>query len=206
VNDPSLYQPGAEYCNICNPFQYQTSIMTGADPNTGEPYRLTHLKDTTDLYDALHTGELPAVVYAKPNGLNDGHPESSKMSIFEDFVKKIVTEVEANPKLAKNTAIMITVDEGGGYYDSGYVQQLDFFGDGTRIPMIIVSPYTKGGHVSHVYSDHASVPKFIEANWGLPTITGRSRDNLPNPITGPKNPYVPTNGPAISDLMAAFKF
>ena len=206
VNDPNLYQPGAEYCNICNPFQYQTSIMTGVDPANGTPYRLEHLKDTTDLYNAVKSGELPAVSYAKPNGLNDGHPESSKMSIFEGFVKKIVTEVEANPKLAKTTAIMITVDEGGGYYDSGYVQNVDFFGDGTRIPMIIVSPYTKGGHVSHVYGDHASVVKFIEANWGLPTISGRSRDNLPNPVTSAKNPYVPINGPAISDLIAAFKF
>jgi phospholipase C len=206
VNDPSLFQPGAEYCNICNPFLYETKIMTGADPVTGVPYRIQNLKDTTDLYDDLSTGELPAVSYVKPSGLNDGHPESSKMSVFEGFVRKIVTEVQANPKLARNTAIMITVDEGGGYWDSGYVQQLDFFGDGTRIPMIIVSPYTKGGHVSHVYSDHASVPKFIEANWGLGPITGRSRDNMPNPITAPGNPYVPVNGPAISDLMAAFKF
>jgi phospholipase C len=129
------------------------------------------------------------------------------MSIFEGFVKKIVTEVQANPALAANTAILITVDEGGGYYDSGYVQQLDFFGDGTRIPMIIVSPYSTGGHVSHLYSDHASVVKFIEANWGLGPITSRSRDNYPNPITSPKDPYVPTNGrPAISDLIAAFHF
>ncbi len=207
VNNPNLYQPGAEYCNICNPFQYETKIMRGTDPNTGLPYRVSNLKDTTDFYDAVHTGELPAVSYVKPSGLNDGHPESSKMSIYEAFVKKVVTEVEGNKKLAADTAIFITVDEGGGYYDSGYIQQVDFFGDGTRIPMIIVSPYTTGGHVSHAYSDHASVVKFIEANWGLPTISSRSRDNLPNPITKPDNPYVPVNGrPAISDLMPAFHF
>jgi phospholipase C len=147
------------------------------------------------------------VSFVKPSGLNDGHPESSKITLFEDFVKKIITQVQANPKLAAETAIMITYDEGGGYWDSGYVQTLDFFGDGTRIPMIIVSPYTKGGHVSHVYSDHASIPKFIEANWGLPTISARSRDNMPNPVTAAGNPYVPINGvPAISDMMAAFNF
>jgi phospholipase C len=206
VSSPNTYAGGAEYCNICNPFQYEKLIMTGSDPASGIPYRLLYLKDTTDFYTAVQDGQLPAVSYVKPNGLNDGHPESSKMSIFEAFVKKIVTQVEANPNLAKNTAIMITVDEGGGYYDSGYVAQLDFFGDGTRIPMIIVSPFSKGGHVSHAYSDHASVVKFIEANWALGPITPRSRDNLPNPVTDPGNPYVPTNGPAISDLMAAFKF
>ena len=53
--------------------------------------------------------------------------------------------VQANPTLWKDTAIFITFDEGGGYYDSGYVQPLDFFGDGTRIPIIVVSPYSKGG-------------------------------------------------------------
>ncbi|MGI8839509.1 MAG: alkaline phosphatase family protein [Caulobacteraceae bacterium] len=202
VADPNL---SGQYCRSCNPFQYETKIMTGFDPTTGIPYRLTYLKDTTDFDDDVRGGELPAVSYVKPGALNDGHPESSKMSIYEAFVKKIVNEVAANPKLAADTAILITVDEGGGYYDSGYIQQLDFFGDGTRIPLIIVSPYTKGGHVSHVYSDHASVVKFIEANWGLGPITSRSRDNLPNPVNG-ADPYVPTNGPSISDLMAAFHF
>ena len=104
------------------------------------PYRIANLQDTTDLYDAIRTGELPAVSYVKPSGVNDGHPESSQVSELEGFIKKIVTEVQANKKLARDTAILITFDEGGGYYDSGYVQPLDFFGDGTRIPMIIVSP------------------------------------------------------------------
>ena len=46
-------------------------------------------------------------------------------------------------QLWANTAIFVTFDEGGGYYDSGYVQPLDFFGDGTRIPLIIVSPFAR---------------------------------------------------------------
>jgi hypothetical protein len=46
-------------------------------------------------------------------------------------------------------AIFITFDEGGGYYDSGYVQPLDFFGDGTRISLIIVSPFVKREYISH---------------------------------------------------------
>jgi phospholipase C len=97
------------------------------------------------------------------------------------------------------------MDEGGGYYDSGYVQPLDYFGDGTRIPAIVVSPYTKAGHISHQYNDHVSILKFIEANWGLSPLTSRSRDNYPNPTTT-SNPYVPTNSPAIGDLMDLFSF
>ena len=77
--------------------------------------------------------------------------------------------------------MFITTDEAGGYYDSGYIQPLDFFGDGPQIPLIVVSPFSTGGHVTHSYTDHVSILKFIEANWSLPKISARSRDNLPNP-------------------------
>jgi len=101
----------------------------------------------------------------------------------------------------------VTVDEGGGYYDSGYVQPLDFFGDGTRIPLIVVSPWTTPGHISHNYADHVSILKFIEHNWQLPTISSRSRDNLPNPTYDTAvSLYAPTNSPAISDLFDLFNF
>jgi phospholipase C len=172
---------------------------------TNAAVRTAHLKDTTDLYASIANGTLPAVSYAKPSGFVDGHPASSKLNLFEGFVKKIIDLVKANPKLWAETAIFITFDEGGGYWDSGYVQPLAFFGDGTRIPMIVVSPYSKGGHISHTYTDHVSTLKFIEANWGLSPITSRSRDNLPNPLTE-SNPYVPVNSPAIGDLLDLFDF
>ena len=111
-----------------------------------------------------------------------------------------------NPDLFASTALMITMDEGGGMYDSGYIQPLDFFGDGPRIPLIVVSPFTKGGHVSHVYADHVSILKFIERNWKLQPLTNRSRDNFPNPRSDKDNPYVPNNSPAISDLFDLFEF
>ncbi len=190
-----------QYCNICNPFQYQTQIMTNAQVRTA------HLRDTTDLYKDITQGTLPAVSFVKPSGWVDGHPASSKWNLFEGFVKKVVDMVQANHALWKSTAIFITTDEGGGYYDSGYVQPLDFFGDGTRIPLIVVSPYTRPGHISHDYGDHVSILKFIERNWGLPPITLRSRDNLPNPVADiDDNPYVPVNSPAIGDLFDLFDF
>jgi phospholipase C len=189
-----------EYCNICNPFQYDTSIMTNA------AIRTAHIQDTANLYSDIKNGTLPAVSIVKPSGLVDGHPASSKLNLFEGFTKKIVNEVKANSALWKDTAIFITFDEGGGYYDSGYVQPVDFFGDGPRIPLIVVSPYAKGGRVVHDYSDHVSILKFIEANWALPTVTARSRDNFPNPIATEDNPYVPTNSPALDDLVSMFNF
>ncbi|HVW29446.1 MAG TPA: alkaline phosphatase family protein [Polyangiaceae bacterium] len=200
VADPDGYQPGAEYCNICNPFQYATSIMTN------DSVRTTHLKDTTDLATDIANGWLPAFSIVKPSGLLDGHPASSKLDLFEGFTKKIVDAIKANPQLFKDTAIFITFDEGGGYWDSGYVQPLDFFGDGTRIPLITVSPYSTGGYVSHQYADHVSILKFVERNWRLSPITGRSRDNLPNPLATRDLPWVPRNGPSIDDLMDEFDF
>jgi phospholipase C len=199
LNDKYDTSPTDEYCNICNWAQYSTDIMTNP------AMRAAHLQDTLQLYKGIANGELPAVSWVKPSGLVDGHPASSKLVLFEGFVKKIVDDVQANPTLAANTAIFITFDEGGGYWDSGYVQPLDFFGDGTRIPMIVVSPYSKGGHISHAYNDHVSTLKFIERNWGLRPITGRSRDNLPNPLVG-DNPYIPVNSPAIGDLWDLFDF
>jgi phospholipase C len=189
-----------QYCNICNPFQYDTSIMANA------AVRTAHLQDTANLYSDIAAGTLPAVSFVKPSGLVDGHPASSKLDLFEGFSKKIVDAVKANPRLWADTAIFITFDEGGGYYDSGYVQPVDFFGDGTRIPFIVVSPWAKGGHVSHDYTDHVSILKFIERNWKLGPVSSRSRDNLPNPSVHRSNPYVPTNGPAIGDLFDMFYF
>jgi phospholipase C len=206
VNDPYQLNYGAigknsdEYCNICNPFQYDTSIMTDAS------VRNAHIQDTANLYEDIASGTLPAVSFVKPSGLVDGHPASSKLDLFEGFTKKIVDAVKNNPTLWADTAIFITFDEGGGYYDSGYVQPLDYFGDGTRIPLIVVSRYSKGGHISHEYGDHVSILKFIERNWGLTPVTKRSRDNFPDPVTRPGNPYVPVNSPAIGDLFSMFNF
>jgi phospholipase C len=188
-----------EYCNICNPFQYDTSIMAN------NSIRDAHIQDTENLYSDILNGTLPAVSIVKPSGFVDGHPASSKLDLFEGFTKKIVDQVEASP-YAKDTAIFITEDEGGGYYDSGYVQPLDFFGDGTRIIFLAVGPYLKPGHISHSYADHVSILKFIERNWNLPPVTSRSRDNFPNPVTAPSNEYVPLNSPAISDLFDLFDF
>src|SRR5258708_1427760 len=188
------------YCNICNPFLYETAIMT--NPALVK----AHLQDTSDLYADIAHGTLPAVSFVKPGGLLDGHPESSKFGLFEAFTRKLIDSVQQNPQLWASTAIFVTTDEGGGYYDSGYIQPVDFFGDGPRIPLIVVSPFSRGGRIVHEYADHASIVKFIERNWNLNAITARSRDNLPNPVQLGSNPYVPTNAPAIGDLFDSFRF
>jgi len=197
--DPAV-QIGRAYCNICNFESYTNAIM-------GNPaQRAAHIKDATDFFAAVDDGSLPAVSFVKPDGLLDGHPASSKFDLFEAMAKKIVDHLTANPELFASTVLFVTMDEGGGYYDSGYIQPLDFFGDGPRIPLIAVSPFSVGGHISHSYTDHVSILKFIERNWDPKPLTHRSRDNFPNPRVDDDNPYVPLNSPALGDLFDLFDF
>jgi phospholipase C len=199
TNDPTVLI-GAAYCNICNFESYATKIM-------GDPaQRAAHIKDATDFFAAIDNNTLPSVSYVKPDGLLDGHPASSKLDLLEGMVDKIVDHLKANTELFESTALIITFDEGGGYYDSGYIQPLDFFGDGPRIPLLVISPFTKGGRINHTYTDHVSILKFIERNWRLKPLTERSRDNFPNPRVDDDNPYVPLNSPAIGDLFNIFDF
>ena len=185
------------YCNICNPFEYQLNYPA---------MRADHMRDVTDLFTDLKNGNLPAVSYVKPDGTMDGHPASSKFNLFEAFAKNIIELAQGNKELWESTAIFVTVDEGGGYYDSGFIQPVDFFGTGPRIPMIAVSPFSGGGHITHVYGEHSSFVKFVERNWYLGKLSQRSRDNLPNPHADDDNPYVPVNMPAIGDLFDMFDF
>jgi phospholipase C len=188
----------ALYCAICNGLQYAKSIMTTS--------LKANLQDLGTFYDDVRNDTLPAVSFIKPSALDDGHPGTSTPALFEAFANNIVQTVQSNDKLWDSTAILVTLDESGGEYDTGYIQPIDFFGDGPRTVMIAVSPFAKFGFVDHTYADHASILKFIEWNWELKPLSTRSRDHLPNPISASMFPYVPTNSPAIGDLTGMFDF
>jgi acid phosphatase len=188
-----------EYCGMCDTPTFFSSTMNGPDK--------AKLVDLMQFYvDVKDEKTFPAVSVIAPYDSISGHPGYAMQPSFEQLVADVVERVRTNPALWKNTAILVTFDEGGGYYDSGYVQFIDFFGDGTRVPLIAISAYSKRGQVDHTYYDHASISKFIERNWSLPTLSKRSRDNLPNPLPDAANAYVPANRPAIGDLMNLFDF
>ena len=162
------------------------------------------LQGDDDFFSDLDKG-LPSISFISPPITKTGHPHYGSPAYFEEYVKNIVEKVQANPKLWEQTAILVTYDEGGGFYDSGYIQPIDFFGDGTRVPLILVSKWVNPGHVEHSYYDHASIHKFIQRNWSLKPLSVRTRDNLPNPVHTSDN-YVPNNRPAIGDLYEMFSF
>jgi phospholipase C len=199
-NDAVAGKPNA-FCPICNPMQYAASIYGNST------LIKQHTKDIVDFFADVANDTLPSVSFVKPSGFVDGHPQSSKLNLFEALLDNIVDQVRAKPELFAETAIIVTWDESGGFYDSGFIQPVDFFGDGPRVPLMVLSPFSRGGNVVHTYYDHVSITKFIERNWGLKPLSARSRDNLPNPITDEDdNRYVPRNMPAIGDLMEMFHF
>jgi hypothetical protein len=106
------------YCSICNGFQYAASIMTTS--------LRQNLVDLENFYSDVATNQLPAISFVKPDSLVDGHPGTSTPALHEPFVRKIVNAVRANGQLWSDTAILITFDEAGGLYDSGYIQPIDW--------------------------------------------------------------------------------
>jgi phospholipase C len=186
------------YNNIGDPHNASANVV-----NT--PALRDHLKGMETFLSDLKNETLPAVSFVVPKNLVSGHPGYSAPVRYELFIQDLIAKVQSKPDLWANTAIIITTDEGGGYFDSGAIQNLDFFGDGPRIPFLVVSPYAKKGHVDHVYHDHASILKFIEYNWKLQPLSARSRDRLPNPVND-HDDYIPENQPAIGNLTSMFNF
>lgn len=188
-----------EYCAMCDTQLYFSSTMLGTDKSK--------LQDLQQFYVdvQLSEPEFPAVSILAPYDSVSGHPGYAMETSFDELLRGVVNKVKQNPALWQKTAIIVTFDESGGYYDSGYIQFIDFFGDGPRVPLMVISPHAKKGYVDHTYYDHASILKFIEHNWGMAPLSKRSRDGLPNPIHDKTSPYVPKNRPAIGDLMNLFQ-
>ena len=89
---------GVAYCQICNPFQYATSIMA-SHPTV----RAAHIKDTADLITSIKNNTLPSVSFGKPDGLLDGHPQTSKVDLFEAYTLNVLAALDANPDLKAET-------------------------------------------------------------------------------------------------------
>ena len=90
----------------------------------------------------------------------------------EQWVESIVGAIQASPYWG-STVILLTWDDYGGWYDHVVPPQVDKYGDGFRVPLLMVSPFAKQGYIDHTFSDHTSILKFIERVFGLPPLTQR---------------------------------
>jgi phospholipase C len=150
-----------------NPFQYMKRIMESPDGRA-------KIQDASEFTLALSHGTLPAVAFVKPHSAENAHANWSTVGAGDRFIGNMVTAVMASPYWPK-VAIVITYDEGGGWFDHVRPPSVDRFGLGTRVPTLIVSPYARRGVVAHGQYDHASILKFIEWRWNLAPLTERDR-------------------------------
>ena len=147
------------------PFNYFTRFA----PGTADRER--HLKDYTDLTAAIEQGTLPQVAFYKPQGTLNEHPGYADVLSGDQHIADLVAKIKASPLWA-STAIIITYDENGGFWDHVAPPAGDRWGPGTRIPTIIVSPLAKRGHVDHTTYDTTSIIKFITLRFGLAPLPG----------------------------------
>jgi phospholipase C len=126
------------------------------------------MRDFSRFAQDLTAKNLPSVVFVKAIGFRSEHPGSQiTISAGMKFVKGVVDAV-AGSSVASSTLVLVTFDEGGGYFDHmGPPERNMVDGQyyGTRVPMIAVGPFAKKNFVSHVVMEHSSVVKFIELNW-----------------------------------------
>ena len=121
--------------------------------------------------DALK-GKLPQVSWLTPGGASE-HPVEGTCLGENWTVDKINAIMQGPSEQWNSTAVFLTWDESGGFYDHVPPPMVDQFGFGPRVPMIIISPYAMPGYISHTTYEFSSVLKFIEDNFNLPPLTQR---------------------------------
>jgi len=130
------------------------------------PRLMRHIVDLDRYYDDLRNGTLPQVAYIAPAGGSEHPPRRPESG--QTLVRSLITAL-ARSRAWPHSAFMWTYDEWGGWYD--HVRPPA--GRGFRVPALLVSPYAREGVVDHTPLEHASIPRFIERNWGLRPLSHR---------------------------------
>ena len=169
-NPAGLYSCVYEPADI--PFQYYSHLKDNTK----------YMKDFSSFALDLKNGTLPSFAYIHPYTFRTEHPKWGKLTTGAAFVKKVVDSVAASATYAPKTLVLITWDEGGGFYDHvspvaawPTAPDKDDAGrpvpHGTRVPLIAVGKFARKNTVSHVVMDHASIVRFLE--WNFTGATGQ---------------------------------
>ena len=157
---PEQFQPHHQ------PFNYFLSFAPGT------PARAEHLKDLQDFLDAIKSGNLPAVAFYKPVGRETMHPGYTDLESGDAHVANIIEAIRSGPNW-QDTAIIVTADENGGFWDHVAPPKSDRWGPGLRVPTLVVSPYAKHGFVDHTVYDTTSILRTLEVRFGLEPLGTR---------------------------------
>jgi hypothetical protein len=144
-----------------------------------------NLQNLADFQNELKNNSLPNVSYIIPSPKNSDHPGQSSYQAGQLYISSLINSIESSSAW-KTTAIFLTWDDFGGYYDHVVPIQLDQYGEGMRVPLIAISPYSIHGGIieapaynysqSHIrvhQEDFSSFLSTIEYNWGLNNLTNR---------------------------------
>jgi phospholipase C len=183
-----------DYVPHHEPFQYYKStanpkhLPPSSESEIGKTDQANHQYDLSLFAQTLTHGNLPAVSFLKPAAYQNGHPGNSDPLDEQNFIVNTVNEIE-HSKSWSSTAIVVTYDDSDGWYDhqpspivngskdttldtalcSATSVKLgsrnDRCGYGNRLPLLVISPWTKDNFVSHNRTDQTSVIKFVEDNW-----------------------------------------
>lgn len=152
--------------NYWNPLAAKAESYTaGVEPN---------VVNRSTFYTDAATGNLPNVSWIIPSLNQSDHPINS-LAVGSAYVASVINAVQNSSEWG-STAVFVTWDEYGGYYDHVAPPQIDGHGLGFRVPLLVVSPYTPVGYISHVYSRFESVLHFMEWRFGLSSFTTRDAD------------------------------
>jgi phospholipase C len=201
---------------------YNLGIGTGTSLEDFNP--LVHFKrwqndprlnfSEEDYREDLNAGTLPQVSFLITESLISEHPPAD-IQMGQHSMSEVINALMAS-KLWQSSALFFTYDEGGGFFDHVPPPQVDAYGLGFRVPMLVVSPWVRRGYVSGQLYEHSSVLKFIERRFGLPSLAsvnhqfdtstpGTNNDAANGKPSGPPAP--PRDGLAqIGDFYEAFDF
>jgi phospholipase C len=167
-----IYNTGAG-SPIFQPHHQPFNYFARFAPGTAD--RARHLKDEKEFLTAIGRGELPQVAFFKPAGRYTEHPSYTDVMSGDEHISAILERLRKSPQWP-HMAVIVTYDENGGFWDhvpppSGPGWS-DRWGPGTRIPVIIVSPFARRGYVDKTPYDTTSILKFITNRFKLEPLPG----------------------------------
>ncbi len=149
-----------------------TSVFNGYDAikhiRYGSDWPTRFVSPETTFFKDVAAGKLAPVTWIVPAFLNSDHA-GARYDWGPAWVTRVVNAVGSS-KFWASSAILVVWDDWGGWYDHVAPPQLDYMGLGFRVPLLVISPFSKHGYISHVQHEFGSVARFIETTYGLPSL------------------------------------
>jgi phospholipase C len=186
---PAAQHPGTP--GIWNPLPWFTTVRKNG--------QLGNIQPLDALMRDARNGTLPQVAWVTPNGAVSEHPPSA-VSAGQAYVTRLVNAIMRGPNW-KSTAIFLTWDDWGGFYDHVAPPVVDGNGYGLRVPGLVISPFARAGYIDHQTLSFDSYAKFIEDDF----LGGQRLDPVTDGRSDPR-PYVRENAPILGDLARDFDF